>query len=102
MRYRIVYERAAHNYGAYSPDLPGCIAAADTLDECRILMREAIAFHLEGSRRNGDRVPPDPTGFIEILDFEPEQPRRKRPTSRLAPRARKPVSRRKPAKRARA
>jgi predicted RNase H-like HicB family nuclease len=101
MRYRIVYERAARNYGAYSPDLPGCVATADSLDECRILMREAIAFHLEGSRRNGDRVPADPTGFIETLDFEPERLRRKRPAPRAA-RARKTASRRKPAKRARA
>ena len=78
MRYRIVYEKAPHNYCAYSPDLLGCVATGDTLDECRILMREAIALHLELSRKYGDPVPPDPTGYTEILDFEPE-PRRARP-----------------------
>lgn len=79
MRYRIIYEKAPENYGCYSPDLPGCVALGDTLDECRILMREAIALHLEFSREHGDPVPPDPTGYTEILDFEPERPRRARP-----------------------
>ena len=85
MRYRIVYEKAPHNYCAYSPDLPGCIATGDTLDECRILMREAIALHLELSRKHGDPVPPDPTGYAETLDFEPERPRRARPKRATSP-----------------
>lgn len=76
MRYRIIYEKAPENYGCYSPDLPGCVALGDTLDECRILMREAIALHLEFSRKHGDPVPPDPTGYTEILDFEPQRRRR--------------------------
>ena len=41
-------------------------------------MREAIALHLELSRKHGDKVPADPTGYIEILDFEPEEHRRVR------------------------
>lgn len=81
MRYRIVYEKAPRNYSAYSPDLPGCVATGATLNECRVLMREAIALHLELSRKSGDPVPRDPTGYVEILDFEPERPRRRRPTA---------------------
>ncbi len=30
MKYAIIVERAGENYSAYVPDLPGCIAAADT------------------------------------------------------------------------
>ena len=76
MRYRIVYEWAPYNYGAYSPDLPGCVAVGDTLDECRTSMREAIKLHLAHSRKYGDPVPPDPTGYVETLDFEPQLRRR--------------------------
>lgn len=47
MRYAIVIERGPTSYGAYAPDLPGCVAAADTRDEVIRLIREAIQFHLE-------------------------------------------------------
>lgn len=88
MRYRIVYERASRNYAAYSPDLPGCVATGATLDECRILMREAIALHLEHSRKYGDPVPPDPTGYVETLDFEPTPKHPARGAARPAKRKR--------------
>lgn len=98
MRYRIFYERASQNYGAYSPDLLGCVATGDSLDECRISMREAIKLHLELSRKYGDPVPPDPTAYTEILDFEPERRRRTgAPTKKNVTRAR--VERRQTAKR---
>jgi predicted RNase H-like HicB family nuclease len=84
VRYRIVYDRGPKSYGAHSPDLPGCIAVGDTLDECRILMREAIRLHLEHSRKYGDPVPTDPTGYVEILDFEPRRPRRARRRDKAA------------------
>lgn len=64
MRYRIVYEKTPNNYAAYSPDLPGCIAADKTLRATRKLMREAIAFHLEGLAEDGD-VRPKPSGYLE-------------------------------------
>jgi predicted RNase H-like HicB family nuclease len=66
MRFRIVYEKARRNYSAYSPDLPGCVAAADTLEETKRLMREAIAFHLEGMAKDGD-VRPEPSEFEETV-----------------------------------
>ena len=53
----IVIEKAPNGYAAYAPDLPGCVAAADTRDEVVELMREAIEFHLEGLRRDADPVP---------------------------------------------
>lgn len=67
MRYRIVYEKAPRNYAAYSPDLPGCVATGNTLEECRRSMREAIAFHLEGLAEEGTPLP-EPTGFEELVE----------------------------------
>lgn len=71
VRYRIHYERTPTNYGAWSPDLWGCVAVGDTLEECRISMREAVVMHLAGLAEDGD-VRPQPSGYLEILDFEPE------------------------------
>ena len=70
MRYRIIYGRTRRNYAGYTPDLPICIAAADTLDRCRLLMRQGIRYHLEALAEQGD-VRPKPTGYLEILDFPP-------------------------------
>lgn len=50
MQYTVIIEKAGDNYSAYVPDLPGCVAVADTPDEVLDLMREAIEFHLEGQR----------------------------------------------------
>jgi predicted RNase H-like HicB family nuclease len=49
------------------PDLPGCIAAGDTYEETLQLIEEAIPFHIEGLRRNGDPVP-EPTSRIEYIE----------------------------------
>lgn len=68
MKYVVIYERAPHNYCAYAPDLPGCIATGGTLAETEALMREAIAFHVEGLREAGEPVPEPSTraGTIEV------------------------------------
>ncbi len=58
MKYAIVIEKGDTSYGAYVPDLPGCIAAAETRDEVLRLIREAIEFHLDGLREDGDPIPP--------------------------------------------
>lgn len=57
MRYAIVIEKAASNYAAYVPDVPGCVAAGDTIEDVEREIREAIAFHLEGLREDGLPVP---------------------------------------------
>jgi predicted RNase H-like HicB family nuclease len=49
------------NYSAWSPDLPGCAATGDTIEECVAQMKEAIAFHLEGLAEDGDAIP-EPSG----------------------------------------
>ncbi len=56
--YAIVIEQAADNgYGAWCPDLPGCVALGDTYDDCVLEMREAITFHLDGMRKAGEPIP---------------------------------------------
>lgn len=65
--YTVFFEPTATGFSAHVPDLPGCVAAAATLEETRELMREAIEFHIEGMRINGDTVP-EPTPHIEQIE----------------------------------
>lgn len=57
MKYLVIYERGADSWGAYVPDLPGLGVAGSTLEEVKQLVREAVEFHLEGLRENGDPIP---------------------------------------------
>ncbi len=50
MNYTVVIEKGETSYGAYIPDLPGCVAVGETLEEVESLIAEAIEFHLEGLR----------------------------------------------------
>ena len=64
----VVIEKGQHSYGAYSPDLPGCVAVGDTVEEVEQRMREAIRLHLEGMRE--DHLPlPQPTSRAEYIDI---------------------------------
>jgi predicted RNase H-like HicB family nuclease len=55
--YAIVIEESATGYGAYVPDLPGCVAVAETADEVRRLIREAIEYHIEMLREENEPIP---------------------------------------------
>jgi predicted RNase H-like HicB family nuclease len=57
MRYAIVIENAGSNFSAYVPDLPGCVATGATLEEAEQAIREAIEFHLDGLREDGQPIP---------------------------------------------
>ncbi len=57
MRYAVVIQKAANNYSAYVPDLPGCVATGKTRTEAARQIQEAIAFHLEGLREDGIPIP---------------------------------------------
>ena len=57
MRYAIVIEKGPTSYGAYVPDLPGCVAAGETREEAVKLIREAIEMHLEAMHEDGLPVP---------------------------------------------
>jgi predicted RNase H-like HicB family nuclease len=69
MKYAVIIEASERNYSAYVPDLPGCIATGKTLEEVTQVMREAIAFHIEGLREEGLPVPP-PTSFCEYVELQ--------------------------------
>lgn len=66
-KYTVFIEPTGSGFSAYVPDLPGCVAAASSLDETRQLIREAIEFHIEGMRMNGEKVP-EPTRFVEQIE----------------------------------
>ncbi len=68
MKYVVVYEETPTGFSAYVPDLPGCVAAGKTREKTERLIREAIAFHLEGLRESDEPIP-EPgawTGTIEV------------------------------------
>jgi predicted RNase H-like HicB family nuclease len=67
MKYAVIIEAGERNYSAYVPDLPGCIATGRTLEEVKQVMREAIAFHLEGLKLEGLPVP-EPTTLAEYIE----------------------------------
>ena len=61
MKYVVIYAKTATGYSAYVPDLSGCIAAGDTVEETETLMRQAIEMHLAGMREDGTEIPPPTT-----------------------------------------
>ena len=67
MQYLVVIEKGASSYGAYGPDLPGCIAVGETRAEVSRLIHEAIEFHVAGLLEDGQPVPP-PASQAEVLD----------------------------------
>ena len=69
MRYMIVIEKGETSYGAYVPDLPGCVAVGDTEDEVKRLIQEAIEFHLEDLTESGALIPPpiSQSDYVEVL-----------------------------------
>jgi predicted RNase H-like HicB family nuclease len=69
MRYLVVVEEGPQSFGAYVPDLPGCIAAGDSKGEVLKLIREAIEFHLEGLKEDGQPIPP-PSSSSEVVEVE--------------------------------
>jgi predicted RNase H-like HicB family nuclease len=69
MRYAIVIEKSDEGYGAYVPDLPGCVAVGDTVDETEGLIREAIVLHLAAMREQGDQIP-EPSTLCEYVEVQ--------------------------------
>ena len=67
MRYLVVLEKGVESYGAYVPDLPGCVAVGETQEEALSLIREAIALHLEDLRGRGERIPP-PSSTAQLVE----------------------------------
>lgn len=57
MRYAVIIEAAGDNVSAYVPDLPGCVATAVSIAAVEHEIREAIRFHIEGLREDGEQIP---------------------------------------------
>jgi predicted RNase H-like HicB family nuclease len=68
MKYAIIVERGKTSYGAYVPDLPGCVAVADTKEEVMKLIEEAIRLHIETMQEQGEYLPQphSEASYIEI------------------------------------
>ena len=69
MHYLVVVEKGPKSFGAYVPDLPGCIAAGKSREEVLTLIREAIEFHIEGLKENGEPIP-QPSSSSELVDVD--------------------------------
>ena len=68
MRYMVVLEQGPTSYGAYVPDLPGCVAVGESQQEALELIQEAIEFHLEGLKEEGQLIPAPHSSstFVEV------------------------------------
>ncbi len=66
-RYAVVIEPGDASFGAYVPDLPGCVVVAKARGEVEKLIAEAIMYHIESLREHGDPVPP-PTSEVEYVE----------------------------------
>jgi len=65
--YAVVFEKTPHNYSAYVPDLPGCVATGGSREQIERRIREAIALHLEGLRRENEPAP-EPSAWIDLVE----------------------------------
>lgn len=73
-QYLVVIEKTANNYSAFLPDVPGCIATGQTVDETLQLLQEALTFHLEGILEDGATAPEarDLRTHLDLGTFNPE------------------------------
>jgi predicted RNase H-like HicB family nuclease/predicted RNA binding protein YcfA (HicA-like mRNA interferase family) len=69
MRYMVVIEKGETSWGAYVPDLPGCVAVGETEAEVKQLIQEAIEFHLEDLNESGAQIPApmSRSEYVEVL-----------------------------------
>jgi predicted RNase H-like HicB family nuclease len=67
MKYAVVFEATENNFAAYVPDLPGCVATGITRQKVELNIREAIAFHIEGLKAEGEDVP-RPTTWTDLVE----------------------------------
>ncbi len=69
MQYAVIIEKSRTGFGAFVPDLPGCVAVGETEDEVRQLIREVIEFHIDGLREDGEPIPPT-KARVEYVDVQ--------------------------------
>ena len=66
MEHLVIFEETEKTVGAYVPDLPGCIAVAESREEAKQLIRQAIELHIESLREHGEAVP-QPHSSVEVI-----------------------------------
>jgi predicted RNase H-like HicB family nuclease len=66
MEYLVVVEKGSSSYGAYVPDMPGCVAVGETRREVMKLIRDGIEMHIESLREAGEAIPP-PLSKSEVI-----------------------------------
>ena len=69
MEYLVVIERGPTSFGAYVPDLPGCVAVGESRQEVESLIREVIELHIEGLREEGQPVP-EPSSTSQFVSID--------------------------------
>ena len=67
MKYGFVFEKSADGYGAYVPDLPGCAAVGDSIEDTKHLIEAAIQLHLATMRADGDPIP-EPSTIVDYIE----------------------------------
>jgi len=66
MKYTVIIEEGDSSYGAFVPDLPGCVAAAETKEEVLELIKEAIDLHIEGLKEESAVIPKPHCEFVDV------------------------------------
>ena len=69
MQYLVVIEKGPNSFGAYVPDLPGCVAAGESREEVATLIQEAIEFHIEDLKAQGHQIP-SPHSSSELVSVD--------------------------------
>ena len=69
LEYAVVFEQMPNNYGAYAPDVPGCVSTGATWEEIQANIREALSFHIEGTVENGEAIPEPQMSVREAMAY---------------------------------
>ena len=67
MKFAVIIEKGPESYGAYAPDLPGCVAVGESRKEVVKLIQEAIEFHIEGMKEDGLPIP-SPSSVVKYIE----------------------------------
>ena len=67
-RFLVIFEKGETNYGAYAPDLPGCVAVGETLEEVAHNMEGAIRMHIKGMLEDGETIPV-PSSQVQYMEI---------------------------------
>jgi predicted RNase H-like HicB family nuclease len=65
--YLVVIEKGKTSYGAYVPDLPGCVAVGETAEEVEQLIKESIEMHLEAMQEDNEPIPDPVSSPIQVM-----------------------------------